>query len=106
MLTPGHTNQTEAIRTEATEAEQTEAAKRIKPKTSAALPIIRCALSTEVGGLGSGFKVGEQGVQVGGGGGVGEDGVGGLRSGVGVGKVGVGELGLGGWSWGSWSRGG
>ena len=50
LLTPGHinSNQTEAIRTKATEAKQTEAATRIDPITSAALPIIRCALSTEL----------------------------------------------------------
>ena len=34
--------------TEATKAKQIEAAMRIEPKTSAALPIIRCALSTEL----------------------------------------------------------
>ena len=40
LLTPGHTNpnQIEAIRTKATKVKQTEAATRIVPKTSAALP--------------------------------------------------------------------
>ena len=40
--------QTGAIQTKATKAKRTEATMRIKPKTSAALPIIRCALSTEL----------------------------------------------------------
>ena len=48
-LTPGHNPEsTEAIRIEATEAKQAEATTRIEPTTSAALPIIRCALSTEL----------------------------------------------------------
>ena len=37
LLTPGHTN-----------LNRTEVTTRIEPKTSAALPIIRCALSTEL----------------------------------------------------------
>ena len=37
LLIPGHTN-----------PNQTEAATRIEPKTSAALPIIRCAISAEL----------------------------------------------------------
>ena len=41
-------HESEAIRTEATEAKRTEAATRIDPKTSATLPTIRCALSTEL----------------------------------------------------------
>ena len=50
LLTPGQTNlnRTKVIRTAATEAKQTEAATRIEPKTSAALPCTRCALSTEL----------------------------------------------------------
>ena len=41
-------NQTEAIRTEATEAKQAEVATKIELITSAALPTVHCALSTEL----------------------------------------------------------
>ena len=45
LLNPGHMN---LNRTTATEANQTAAVMRIKPKISAAHPIMRCALSTEL----------------------------------------------------------
>ena len=45
LLTPGHTN---PKRFEAIEVKQTEVTMRIEPQTSAALPIIRCTLHTEL----------------------------------------------------------
>ena len=45
LLIPGHTNPNQI---EATKAKRIEVAMRIEPKTSTALPIIRCTLSTEL----------------------------------------------------------